>query len=98
MTRSEAADVLAVWAELLADPRDRCKYGTAVQQLYYAALHFEAEAQRLEHISRLDVAHLAELGKANRDLRQMIAADRAPAEHVEADQVATIVRPNWWHT
>lgn len=95
MNRSEADAVLAVWRELLDDPADRCKYGRAVLELFHAALHYEAETQRLEQVSRLDVAHLAELGKANRDLRQMIAKDRQP-EHVERDPAVPLVRPNWW--
>lgn len=95
MNRSEADAVLDVWRELMADPADRCKYGNAVQQLFYAALHLDAEVKRLEAISRLDVVHLAELGKANRDLREMVRQENAP-EHVEPDPVATIVRPIGW--
>src|SRR5690242_5580029 len=72
MNRAEADAVLATWRELLHDPGDRCKYGEAVRALFDAALHLDAEVKRLEAITRLDVVHLAALGKRNRDLAEMV--------------------------
>jgi hypothetical protein len=93
MNRAEAQSTLATWRELLADPADRLLYGRAVQALAAAAGWFEAECGRLEQVSRLDVVHLAELAKVNRDLREMVPPHRLIVEHVEADPAVPMVRP-----
>lgn len=92
MNRLEAHSTVAVWRELLADPADHCKYGTAVQALAAAANWFEAECARLEAISRLDVVHLNELGKTIRDLKEIVPVGRW-VEHVEADPAVPLIRP-----
>ena len=48
----------------------------AVRALLAAAEWYAAENERLEAVSRLDVVHLAELGKTIRELREMLPALR----------------------
>ena len=85
MNRTEATDTLDTWREMLRD--DRGKFGTAVQALYRAALHFEAETARLEAVVRTDAVTLVELAQLTRDLTPATA--RPPKCFAnEADAIA----------
>lgn len=85
MNRAEAGATLDTWREMLAD--DRGKFGVAVQALYFAALHFEAEANRLEDAVRADAALTVQLAH---DVRDLTPAPQRPIKCFtnEADAIA----------